>query len=48
VIVTAATLVTGGSASDLQVGVQVHATGYLRGDGAVLATRLKLNAKRSA
>lgn len=35
------TIFTGGTSSDLAEGITVHVTGYLRGDGVVLATRVR-------
>jgi hypothetical protein len=46
VLLEPSTIITGGSASDLTVGAGVHVTGYLRGDGLILATRVRLVKKK--
>jgi len=46
VIVSSATIFSGGTSADLAAGASVHVTGYLRGDGAILAIRVRLGKKR--
>lgn len=46
VIISPATIFTGGSSADVKVGMSVHVAGYRRGDGVILATRVRLKAKR--
>ncbi|MDQ2745154.1 MAG: DUF5666 domain-containing protein [Chloroflexota bacterium] len=41
VLLSDSTIFTGGTSSDIAVGVTLHVTGYLRGDGVVLATRVR-------
>jgi hypothetical protein len=41
------TIYTGGTSADLVVGASVHVTGYLRGDGTILATRIRLAKKKT-
>ena len=41
VLLSDSTIFTGGTSSDVAVGVTLHVTGYLRGDGVVLATRVR-------
>jgi hypothetical protein len=45
VIVSPSTTFSGGVATNLTAGMAVHVTGYLRGDGAILATRIRLGKK---
>jgi hypothetical protein len=45
VLLSDGTVITGGTTQDLAVGMTVHVTGYLRGDGSILATRLRLGKK---
>jgi hypothetical protein len=47
VILSPTTLITGGTTADLVAGAAVHVTGYRRGDGVLLATRVRMGKKRS-
>jgi hypothetical protein len=42
VLVTSATAVLGPAGAVLAAGMKVHVTGYLRGDGTILATRVRI------
>jgi hypothetical protein len=45
VILSSSTVVTGGTTDDITSGAPVHVTGYLRGDGVILATRVRIGKK---
>jgi len=47
VIITSSTVITGAASSTIQVGMSVHVSGYLRGDGAILATSVRIRKVRA-
>lgn len=48
VILSSSTVITGGTTDDITSGAAVHVTGYLRGDGVILATRVRIGKKGGA
>jgi hypothetical protein len=47
VMITSSTVITGGATSTIQVGMLVHVSGYRRGDGAILATSVRIRKGRA-
>jgi hypothetical protein len=39
---SSSTIITGGTSTDITAGAAVHVTGYQRGDGVILATRVRI------
>jgi hypothetical protein len=46
VLVSSSTVINGGTSSAMAVGMSVHVTGYRRGDGVILATRVRVGKSR--
>jgi hypothetical protein len=48
VLLSPDTIFSGGTSANLVVATGVHVTGYLRGDGVILATRVRLAKKKGS